>query len=87
MPREIEDVLHSAPGVREAAVVGIPDRLLGQAVHAHVSPQPDTVLDEAALRIYCAERLEDYKVPRRIVVHDQLPRTSNGKIDRRALSG
>ena len=37
VPREIEDVLHSAPGVREAAVIGIPDRLLGQAVHAHVS--------------------------------------------------
>ena len=87
VPREIEDVLHSAPGVREAAVIGIPDRLLGQAVHAHVSPQPDATLDETALRIYCAEHLEDYKVPRRVVVHDQLPRTSNGKIDRQALAG
>ena len=37
-PREVEDVLHSAEGVREAAVVGVPDRLLGQAIHAHVSP-------------------------------------------------
>ena len=79
-------MLHSAPGVREAAVIGMPDRLLGQAVHAHVSPQANATLDEAALRTYCAEHLEDYKVPRRIVVHDELPRTSNGKIDRRALS-
>ena len=87
VPREIEDVLHAAPGVREAAVVGIPDRLLGQAVHAHVSPQAGAELDEAALRAYCAEHLEDYKVPRRIVIHEELPRTSNGKIDRLALAG
>ena len=86
VPREIEDVLHSAPGVREAAVIGMPDRLLGHAVHAHVSPHPDAALDEAALRMYCAEHLEDYKVPRRVLVHDQLPRTSNGKIDRQALA-
>jgi amino acid adenylation domain-containing protein len=86
VPREIEDVLHSAPGVQQAAVVGVPDRLLGQAVHAHVSPQSGVTLDEIALRIYCAEHLEDYKVPRSIVVHDQLPRTSNGKIDRQALA-
>ena len=85
IPREIEEVLHSAPGVREVAVVGIADELLGQAVHAHVSLETEGALDEAALRIYCAERLEDYKVPRRVVVHDQLPRTGNGKIDRRAL--
>jgi long-chain acyl-CoA synthetase len=84
-PREIEDVLHSAPGVREAAVVGIPDRLLGHAVLAHVSLQPEAAIDEVALRIYCAQHLEDYKVPRHVVVHDQLPRTNNGKIDRQAL--
>ena len=41
VPREIEDVLHAAPGVNEAAVVGVADDMLGQAVHAHVSPQPD----------------------------------------------
>jgi acyl-coenzyme A synthetase/AMP-(fatty) acid ligase len=38
------------------------------------------------VRIYCAERLEDYKVPRRVTLHDELPRTSNGKIDRSALA-
>jgi amino acid adenylation domain-containing protein len=86
VPREIEEVLHAAAGVRDAVVIGIADPLLGQAVHAHVSPQPNSSLDEAALRRHCAEHLEDYKVPRRIFVHQELPRTSNGKIDRRALS-
>ena len=85
-PREIEDVLHAAPGVREAAVIGVPDQLLGFAVYAHVSPQPETSLDEVGLRTYCSERLEDYKVPRRVIVHDELPRTANGKIDRTTLA-
>ena len=87
VPREVEDVLHQAPGVREAAVVGIDDRLLGQAVHAHVSPHAEAELDEAALRAYCADHLEDHMVPRRILIHAELPRTSNGKIDKLALAG
>jgi len=84
-PREIEEILCLAVGVREAAVVGIPDRLLGEAVVAHVSLDPGTQLDAGALRRLCAEKLEDYKVPRRIDVHSELPKNSNGKIDRRAL--
>lgn len=86
VPRELEDVLHTATGVREVAVVGVPDRLLGQAVHAHVSPQPGAQLEATDLRAHCAQRLEDYMVPRRVVIHDELPRTPNGKIDRLALS-
>ncbi|MGH2981061.1 MAG: class I adenylate-forming enzyme family protein [Solirubrobacterales bacterium] len=85
-PREVEDVLHSANGVREAAVVGIPDRLLGQAIHAHVSPQEGHDLDPGELKRVCAEHLEDFMVPQQVVVHDELPRTSNGKIDRLSLA-
>jgi long-chain acyl-CoA synthetase len=86
MPREVEDVLLSAPVVRQAAVVGVPDRLLGQAVHAHVSPEPGETIDVAELRRHCAARLEDHLVPQAVVVHDDLPLTSNGKIDKRALA-
>jgi acyl-CoA synthetase (AMP-forming)/AMP-acid ligase II len=67
--------------------VGVPDRLLGQAVHAHVSPRPGVTLDPAALRAWCAARLESHMVPARVIVHDALPRTANGKVDRRALAG
>ncbi len=86
VPKEVEDVLHAAEGVRDAAVVGVPDRLLGSAVHAHVSPRPGAELDPVALRRHCAERLEDHKVPQLVVVHDELPRTPNGKIDKRTLA-
>jgi amino acid adenylation domain-containing protein len=86
VPREVEEVLRAADGVGEAAVIGIPDRLLGQAVQAHVAPQPGAELDERTLLARCAAHLEDYMVPRQIVIHDALPKTANGKLDKRALT-
>ena len=85
-PREVEDVLYGLPGVAEAAVVGVPDRLLGEAVIAHVVVAEGAEGDAEALRRGCAERLEDYMVPRRVVLREALPRTPNGKLDRRALA-
>jgi long-chain acyl-CoA synthetase len=85
-PREVEEILHLDPAVHEAAVVGVPDRLLGEAVHAHVSPREGSELDPAGLKRLCAEHLEDYMVPQRIVVHDELPRNQNNKVDRLLLS-
>lgn len=85
VPREIEEVLHRAEGVREAAAVGVPHELLGNEVHAHVSAQPGHELDELALRRHCAEHLEDHMVPRYVFIHEELPRMGSGKVDRRAL--
>lgn len=85
VPREVEEVLHAIAGVREAAVVGVPDELLGQAVHAHVAPESGVELGTDELRRHCAERLEVHMIPRRVTLHAALPRTANGKIDRRAL--
>lgn len=86
VPREVEEVLHAAPGVREAAVVGVPDELLGNAVHAHVAPEAGEQLEAAALKRYCAERLEGHLIPKKVVVHTELPRNASGKIDKRALA-
>jgi acyl-coenzyme A synthetase/AMP-(fatty) acid ligase len=85
-PKEVEEVLATAAGVCEAAVVGADDELLGQAVVAHVSADEGAELDVRVLRRHCAERLEDFMVPRRIVVHDALPKMDNGKLDRLALA-
>ncbi len=85
-PREVEAVLHAADGVRMAAVIGVPDRLLGQAIVAYVVPHDGATLTPAALRRHCAERLEDYMVPARVELRDALPTTPNGKVDRRALA-
>ena len=85
-PREVEAVLHAAEGVRTAAVVGAPDRLLGQAIVAYVVPLDGAQLQPAALRRHCAAHLEDYMVPSRVELRENLPTTPNGKIDRRALA-
>jgi long-chain acyl-CoA synthetase len=86
VPREVEEVLAAAAGVAEVAVVGVPDERFGQAVIAHVAPRAGERLDADVLRRHCAAHLESHMVPVRVVVHDGLPRTPNGKVDRRALA-
>ena len=84
-PVEVEDVLSDHPLVREAAVLGVPDPVLGQIGVAYlVLGGPVT---EEDLRAWVAARLADYKVPDRIVAIEQMPVTSVGKIDKRALLG
>jgi amino acid adenylation domain-containing protein len=85
-PREVEEALCDADGVREAAVVGVPDDLLGEAIHAHVVAEPGHELDPRALRRFCSERLEGHMVPKTVLIHAELPRTGNNKIDRRLLA-
>jgi malonyl-CoA/methylmalonyl-CoA synthetase len=81
-PAEVEAALLEHPGVREAAVCGLPDDDLGEVPAAGIVGEvhPD------ALRAFARERLAPYKVPRRIVVLDELPRNAMGKIVRRALA-
>jgi acyl-CoA synthetase (AMP-forming)/AMP-acid ligase II len=85
-PREVEEVLYAVPGVRDAAVIGVPDKLLGSAIHAYVSVFEDAELDERTLKRACAAKLEDYMVPQRIEIREELPRTTAGKIDKLTLS-
>jgi long-chain acyl-CoA synthetase len=84
-PREVEDVLYTFPGVREAAVVGAPDAYRGETVIAFVSAQPGVALDSAALARFCRERLAAYKCPTRIEILPELPKTASGKITRNTL--
>lgn len=84
--REIEDVLHEHPAVHEAAVVGAPHDLLGEAPVAVVSLKMTLVDPETELRAFCASRLTAYKVPVRVTVVAELPKLpATGKIDRRSV--
>lgn len=84
-PREIEEVLHRHPAVIEAAVVGAQDAYRGESVLAFVTRSPEQPVDSDQLDAYCRENLAPYKVPRRCVFLDSLPRTGAGKIDKLAL--
>ena len=84
-PREIEEVLHHHPAVVEAAVVGIPDETLSEAVVAFVTLAPDATATAQELQKYCRDRLALYKCPKRIEFVEQLPKNSTGKIMKRTL--
>ncbi|MGH8229209.1 MAG: class I adenylate-forming enzyme family protein [Steroidobacteraceae bacterium] len=84
-PVEVENALHRIPGVREAAVIGVPDPLLGEAVRAYVVVDPGAGLTEHALRVRSAAFLESHMAPTQIFLVESLPRSENGKVDRRVL--
>ena len=84
-PREIEELLYAYPGVTEAAVIGVPDELRGQAVRAYLVLAEGHALDKKALRDYLAANLAAYKLPRDYIVLDALPKNQTGKILKRVL--
>ncbi len=86
-PREVEDVLIAHPAVREAAVVGEPDPYRGETVKAFISFTPGVEASAEEIIGFCRERLAAYKVPRRIEVLEELPKTLTGKIQRVELRG
>ena len=85
-PVEVENVLHGIEGVKEAVVVGVPDDLLGQAVRAFVVLYADSRLTIKELRRICTARLENFMVPRDIVLLEHMPKMANDKIDRKKLA-
>ncbi|MDA0961348.1 MAG: AMP-binding protein [Proteobacteria bacterium] len=83
-PNEVEDVLAAHPGIDEVAVIGVPDDATGEAVKAFVVLH-DTSLTSDAIRAYAKEHLTAYKVPKRVEIRDELPKSNVGKILRKDL--
>lgn len=84
-PSEVEEALRQVPGVRDAAAVGLPGAGGAEEVVAAVVLHPDCATDAAGIRAACRQHLTAYKVPRRIVVVDDLPRSQLGKVLRREV--
>lgn len=84
-PREIEEIIYKVSGVKEAAVIGVPDSRKGEQPLAFVSAQDGFTLDEKVIQQFIRERLADYKVPKKIIVLPALPRNATGKILKKDL--
>lgn len=85
-PREVENVLYALDGVHEAAVVGVDDEVLGQAVKAYVVLRPDAQLSERDVIRHCLAHLESFMAPKHVAFVDALPTTDTGKIRKKGLA-
>ncbi len=83
-PNEVEAVLAGLAGVKECAVIGVPDEASGELVKA-IIVRGDPALDAAAVRDFCRRELTNYKVPKLVEFRDDLPKSNVGKILRREL--
>lgn len=85
-PLEIEQCIMQHPYVSEAAVVGLPDQLWGEIVTAFVSMDGQQRIVEEELKVYCQQKLAKYKIPKRFIQMDELPKTHVGKMDKKRLT-
>jgi len=83
--KEIEDVIAELPGVQEVAVVGEYDEILGEAIKACVVLKPSMTCSKQEVQLHCKAMLPSYKVPRKVVFYEELPKTPTGKIRKNEL--
>ena len=84
-PKEVENTLHEIEGVAEAAVIGVPDDILGKAIKAFILKNSSSSVSEKKIIKYCQDNLESFMVPKYIEFVDSFKKTSSGKIDKKVL--
>lgn len=84
-PTQVEDVLRAMPGIRDVAVIGMPDDNRGESVVAALVLEPDTTVDLDMVRRWAYDKLSHYAIPRSIAVVEDLPRSQLGKVMRRSI--
>jgi long-chain acyl-CoA synthetase len=84
-PREIENTLYNLNGVIEAAVIGITDEIMGEAIKAFVVLEEDSKLTERDIMMYCSQHLENSALPQYIEITSSFEKTTTGKIDKQIL--
>jgi amino acid adenylation domain-containing protein len=83
--KEVENNISNMEGVAEVAIIGVPDEILGQAIKAYIVPATGVELSEKQVLKYCAENMETFMVPKYVEFMESLPKTPNGKIDKKQL--
>jgi len=86
-PIDVESVLYTYPKIAEAAVVGVPDGLRGEAVRAVVRLKDGQTCTDREVRTFCREHMADFKVPKEVFFINLMPKTASGKIKKQGLEG
>ena len=81
-PREIEEFLYTAPGVKDVSVIGVPDDKYGEQLCAWIVRHPDFEVDAEAIRAHCAGKIAHFKIPHYIVFVESFPMTVSGKVQK-----
>jgi long-chain acyl-CoA synthetase len=84
-PIEIENVIYKIKGIKEVAILGIPDEIMGESILAYVTVYESSTLNEKDIQKECMNNLESFMVPKQVIFIDEMPKSSNGKIDKKEL--
>ena len=84
-PAEIEECIEANPKVNLVAVIGVADELYGEVGRAYIKKDPGADLSAPEIKAWCAERLANFKIPKKFDIRDELPLLANGKIDKVTL--
>jgi acyl-coenzyme A synthetase/AMP-(fatty) acid ligase len=85
-PREVEDVLYELEGIAEAAVIGVPDPILGNAIKAVLTLHAGAQITKQDVLRHCSAKLEDFMRPKIVEFREWLPKTESGKISKRMIA-
>ena len=83
--KEVENIICALDGVAEVCVIGVPDEILGQTIKAFIVTAPEHELTDKDVLRYCAANMETFMVPKYVEFMEELPKTPNGKIDKKQL--
>ncbi len=83
--KEVEEVLYQHNGVREVAIIGVQDNVLGEALVAYIVPNCDSGIKDEDVISFCESFLPEYKIPNKIIVLNELPKNESGKILKQKL--
>ncbi len=84
-PVEIENVIYKMPNIKEVAVIGIEDSVMGESIIAFITTHNNITFDEKNVRRECLSKLESFMVPQKIIFLESMPKSANGKIDKHKL--
>ncbi len=84
-PKEIENILCGLEGISEAAVIGVPDEILGQSIKAFIIQKPDSDLSQNEILSFCSKNMETFMIPKEVEFLEILPKSPNGKVDKKSL--